>query len=96
MNKSLDNLKAISSSSIKAKSPPSPDQALLGAIIAGVIAVVLYRFTTSIEATLGRQTLSDNFSVSIISFVVYSFYLSIYIDVLSERAIFILDEIDKF
>uniref|UniRef100_I1KDQ2 Transmembrane protein n=1 Tax=Glycine max TaxID=3847 RepID=I1KDQ2_SOYBN len=69
VNKSLDNLKAISSSSIKAKSPPSPDQALLGAIIAGVIAVVLYRFTTSIEATLGRQTLSDNFSVSIISFV---------------------------
>ncbi|KAL5147174.1 hypothetical protein HKD37_06G016905 [Glycine soja] len=63
VNKSLDNLKAISSSSIKAKSPPSPDQALLGAIIAGVIAVVLYRFTTSIEATLGRQTLSDNFSV---------------------------------
>ncbi|TKY66467.1 hypothetical protein E2542_SST09340 [Spatholobus suberectus] len=63
VKKSLDCLKAMRSSSIKAKSPPSPDQALLGAVIAGVIAVVLYRFTTSIEATLGRQTLSDNFSV---------------------------------
>lgn len=62
--KKLDGLKAMGSSSIKVKkAPPSPDQALLGAIIAGVIAVILYRFTTTIEATLGRQTISDNFSV---------------------------------
>ncbi|XP_020203141.1 uncharacterized protein LOC109788738 [Cajanus cajan] len=63
VNKSLDSLNAMRSSSIKAKNPPSPDQALLGAVIAGVIAVFLYRFTTSIESSLGRQTLSDNFSV---------------------------------
>ncbi|KAL5131533.1 hypothetical protein HKD37_12G034412 [Glycine soja] len=48
VKKSLNNLKPMSSSYIKAKSPPSPDQAL---------------FTTSIEASLGRQALSDNFSV---------------------------------
>ncbi|KAL2326761.1 hypothetical protein Fmac_020188 [Flemingia macrophylla] len=63
VNKSLDTLNAMRSSSIKAKSPPSPDQALLGAVIAGVIAIFLYKFTTSIESSLGRQTLSDNFSV---------------------------------
>ncbi|XP_057445912.1 uncharacterized protein LOC130738032 isoform X2 [Lotus japonicus] len=54
--------KSLASTSIKAKKRPSPDQALLGAIIAGVIAVILYRFTTSVEATLYRQTISDNFS----------------------------------
>ncbi|RDX62045.1 hypothetical protein CR513_59663, partial [Mucuna pruriens] len=74
VKKSLDNLKAMRTSSIKAKNPPSPDQALLGAIIAGVIAVLLYRFTTSIEATLGRQTLSDNFSVCII-YILFSLKL---------------------
>ncbi|CAJ1978526.1 unnamed protein product [Sphenostylis stenocarpa] len=63
VKKSMDKLKAMRLSSIKAKTPPSPDEALLGAIIAGVIAVLLYRFTTSIEASLGRQTLSDHFSV---------------------------------
>ncbi|XP_027354198.1 uncharacterized protein LOC113864550 [Abrus precatorius] len=63
VKKSLENLKGMRSTSIKAKSPPSPDQALLGAIIAGVISIILFRFTTTIEAALGRQTLSDNFSV---------------------------------
>ncbi|XP_058776416.1 uncharacterized protein LOC131650733 [Vicia villosa] len=52
-----------SKSSKKSKKRPSPDQALLGAIIAGVIAVLLYRFTTTIEASLYRQSISDNFSV---------------------------------
>ncbi|XP_024641536.1 uncharacterized protein [Medicago truncatula] len=47
----------------KSKNPPSPDKALLGAVMAGVIAVILYRFTTTIEASLYRQTISDNFSV---------------------------------
>lgn len=60
----LDSLKAMSSTSIEAKSPPSPVQALLGGISAGVIAVILYKFTTTIEAALNRQTISDNFSVS--------------------------------
>jgi len=49
----------------KSKNPPSPDKALLGAVMAGVIAVILYKFTTTIEASLYRQTISDNFSVCI-------------------------------
>ncbi|KAL5080829.1 hypothetical protein RYX36_009250 [Vicia faba] len=56
---SLNSLKT----SKKSKKRPSPDQALLGAIIAGIIAVILYRFTTTIEASLYRQSISDNFSV---------------------------------
>ncbi|XP_004494034.1 uncharacterized protein [Cicer arietinum] len=63
---SLDSSKVLmGSTSIKAKkkNPPSPDQALLGAIIAGVISLILYRFTTTIEASLFRQSVSDNFSV---------------------------------
>ncbi|KAJ4726375.1 Transmembrane protein [Melia azedarach] len=59
----LDNLKAMGSSSIEAKAPPSPAEALLGAISAGVIALILYKFTTTVEAALNRQTVSDNFSV---------------------------------
>ncbi|KMT13106.1 hypothetical protein BVRB_4g086480 [Beta vulgaris subsp. vulgaris] len=58
----LDSLKAIGSVSIESKTP-SPVQAFLGAITAGVIAVILYKFTTTIEAALNRQTLSDSFSV---------------------------------
>ncbi|XP_014489975.1 uncharacterized protein LOC106752744 [Vigna radiata var. radiata] len=61
--KSLERLKRMKSSSIKVKNRASADQALLGAVIAGAIAVVLYRFTTSIEASLSRQMLSDHFSV---------------------------------
>ncbi|PON39002.1 Transmembrane protein [Parasponia andersonii] len=62
----LDSLKAMRSVSIEAKSPdspPSPVQALLGGISAGVIALILFKFTTTIEAALNRQTISDNFSV---------------------------------
>ncbi|KAG4161310.1 hypothetical protein ERO13_D01G046900v2 [Gossypium hirsutum] len=60
----LDNLKAISSASIDTKSStPSAVQALLGSIAAGVITLILYKFTTTIEASLNRQTVSDNFSV---------------------------------
>lgn len=51
------------SASIEAKSPPSPVQAFLGGIAAGVIALILYKFTTTIEASLNRQTISDNLSV---------------------------------
>ncbi|KAI4322978.1 hypothetical protein L6164_022623 [Bauhinia variegata] len=61
----LDTLKVMGSSSnaIEAKGPPSPAQALLGGISAGIIAIILYKFTTTIEASLNRQTISDNFSV---------------------------------
>ncbi|EPS60533.1 hypothetical protein M569_14271, partial [Genlisea aurea] len=45
------------------KSPTTPVQALLGALAAAVIALVLYRFTTTIESALNRQTISDNYSV---------------------------------
>ncbi|KAK2366733.1 DNA-directed RNA polymerases II and IV subunit 5A [Trifolium repens] len=48
----------------KSKKKPSPDQALLGAVMAGVIAVILYKCTTNIEDALYRQTISsNNFSV---------------------------------
>ncbi|XP_031739166.1 uncharacterized protein LOC101221005 [Cucumis sativus] len=59
----MDSLKAISTGPIESKSTPSPIQAFLGAIAAGVIALILYKFTTTIEASLNRQTVSDNFSV---------------------------------
>jgi len=75
--KSLDKLKSMRSSSIKVKNPASPDQALLGAVIAGGIALLLYRFTTSIEASLSRQILSDHFSVCILPFSHIQTYLYI-------------------
>ncbi|CAN6558206.1 unnamed protein product [Malus baccata var. baccata] len=62
-DEALDSLKALSTGSVEAKGPPSPVQALLGGISAGVIALILYKFTTTIEASLNRQTISDNFSV---------------------------------
>lgn len=61
----LDRLKAIGVGPVEAQSPPSPVQALLGGITAGVIAVILYKFTTTVEAALNRQTISDNLSVSV-------------------------------
>ncbi|KAF7822674.1 DUF3082 domain-containing protein [Senna tora] len=66
----LDNLKAMGSASIDAKGPPSPVQALLGGISAGIIALILYKFTTTIEAALNRQTISDNYSVRQITITV--------------------------
>lgn len=59
----LDSLKAMGTGAIEPKGPPSPVQALLGGITAGVIALILYKFTTTIEAALNRQTISDSFSV---------------------------------
>ncbi|KAL0910338.1 hypothetical protein M5K25_021311 [Dendrobium thyrsiflorum] len=59
----LDSLKAIGVGPVEAQSPPSPVQALLGGITAGVIAVILYKFTTTVEAALNRQAISDNLSV---------------------------------
>ncbi|XP_039025769.1 uncharacterized protein LOC120159193 [Hibiscus syriacus] len=67
----LDNLKAMASTSIDTKSStPSAVQALLGSIAAGVIALILYKFTTTIEAALNRQSISDNFSVRQISITI--------------------------
>ncbi|XP_062094451.1 uncharacterized protein LOC133800494 [Humulus lupulus] len=66
----LETLKAMGSASVEAKSTPSPIQALLGGISAGVIALILYKFTTTIEAALNRQTLSDNFSVQQITITI--------------------------
>ncbi|XP_015056207.1 uncharacterized protein LOC107002632 [Solanum pennellii] len=59
----VESLKAITPTPIDAKTPPSPAQALLGGLTAGVIALLLYKFTTTIEASLNRQALSDSFSV---------------------------------
>lgn len=60
----LEGLRMMSASPIETEKPPSPVQALLGGIAAGVIAVILYKFSTTIEAALNRQTISDSFSVS--------------------------------
>lgn len=60
----MESLKSVSLSPVTSKSPPSPVQAFLGALTAGVIALILYKFTTTIEAALNRQTISDNYSVS--------------------------------
>ncbi|XP_052177823.1 uncharacterized protein LOC127791792 [Diospyros lotus] len=59
----MESLKVMTPAPPKGKGPPSPVQALLGGLSAGVIALILYKFTTTIEASLNRQTLSDNFSV---------------------------------
>ena len=60
----LEALRMVNTSPSDADKPPSPVQALLGGLAAGVIALFLYKFATTIEASLNRQTISDNFSVS--------------------------------
>ncbi|CAI0408371.1 unnamed protein product [Linum tenue] len=64
-DEALESLKAMGAAAPveEGKKPTSPVQALLGGISAGVIALILYKFTTTIEASLNRQTISDNFSV---------------------------------
>ncbi|BAT98073.1 hypothetical protein LR48_Vigan66s001000 [Vigna angularis] len=66
----LDSLKALGSASVDAKGPPSPVQTLLGGVSAGVIALILYKFASTIEGTLNRQTISDNYSVRQITITV--------------------------
>lgn len=58
------------SASIDAKGSPSPVQAFLGAISAGVISLILYRFASTIEAALNRQSISDDFSARQITITV--------------------------
>lgn len=62
-DEALDSLKELRPGAVEAGSPPSPVQALLGGISAGIIALILYKFSTTVEAALNRQTISDNFSV---------------------------------
>ncbi|CAM0945733.1 unnamed protein product [Alopecurus aequalis] len=59
----LEALRMVSTTPVETDKPPSPVQALLGGVAAGVIALFLYKFATTIEASLNRQTISDNFSV---------------------------------
>lgn len=59
----LESLKAMQSAKLEPETPPSPLQALWGGLTAGAIAILLYKFTTTIEGALNRQTISDNFSV---------------------------------
>ncbi|CAN6808606.1 unnamed protein product [Brassica oleracea] len=65
-DEAVEKLKAMGSAPIEEgggkSTTPSAAQAFLGAVSAGVIAVILYKFTTTIEAGLNRQTISDNFS----------------------------------
>ncbi|CAN7001288.1 unnamed protein product [Brassica rapa subsp. trilocularis] len=66
-DEAMEKLKAMGSAPIEEvggkSTTPSAAQAFLGAVSAGVIAVILYKFTTTIEAGLNRQSFSDNFSV---------------------------------
>uniref|UniRef100_A0A2P2KV44 Uncharacterized protein MANES_03G104600 n=1 Tax=Rhizophora mucronata TaxID=61149 RepID=A0A2P2KV44_RHIMU len=74
----LDSLKAMGSGPLDAKKTPSPAQAFLGGISAGVIALILYKFTTTIEAALNRQTLSDSYSVCSMSTNIHIFVLKVF------------------
>ncbi|CAH1418691.1 unnamed protein product [Lactuca virosa] len=53
----LESLKAMTP--VEANAHPLPLQALLGGLSAGIIAIILYKFTTTIEASLNRQTIYD-------------------------------------
>jgi hypothetical protein len=85
----LEGLRLVSASPIETEKPPSPIQALLGGIAAGVIAVILYKFSTTIEAALNRQTISDSFSVS-----TSVLFLSFLISSLSTDIVIIIGDFD--
>lgn len=59
----MESLKAMTPAPADAKGPPSPVQTFLGGVSAGVIALILYKFTITVESGLSRQPLSDSFSV---------------------------------
>lgn len=59
----MESLKSVTLSPAAGKSQPSPAQAFLGALAAGAIALILYKFTSTIESALNRQTIPDNYSV---------------------------------
>ncbi|KAL6554201.1 hypothetical protein OROMI_019874 [Orobanche minor] len=62
----VGSFKSMASSPGAVESPPSPVQAFLGAVLAGVIAINLFKFTTNVEAALNRQTISDNYSAVVV------------------------------
>ena len=78
-DEAVEKLKAMGSAPIEEgggkSTTPSAAEAFLGAVSAGVIAVILYKFTTTIEAGLNLQTISDNFSVLFLLFSLGSFSL---------------------
>ncbi|KAG6543007.1 hypothetical protein Mapa_015503 [Marchantia paleacea] len=43
--------------------PPSPGQTILGAAVAGAIALVLYKFTTTVEGNFSGKAISMNYSI---------------------------------
>lgn len=53
----LESLKAMTP--VEENAPLLPLQALLGGLFAGIIAIIMYKFTTTIEASLNRQTIYD-------------------------------------
>ncbi|XP_051124720.1 uncharacterized protein LOC127247067 isoform X3 [Andrographis paniculata] len=63
VDEAMATLKSLSPSADNAKSPPSPVQAFLGALGAAAIALILYKFTITIESSLNRQTISDSYSI---------------------------------
>lgn len=67
----MESLKAMTPAPADAKGPPSPVQTLLGGISAGVIALILYKFTITVESGLNRQTLSDSYSVRLSNFPLF-------------------------
>ncbi|KAJ1379263.1 hypothetical protein SESBI_47034 [Sesbania bispinosa] len=91
----LDSLKALGSASIDvAKGPPSPVQAFLGGISAGIIALIFYKFATTIEAALNRQTISDSFSVRQITITIRTIvngltYLATFVFALNSLGLFL-------
>ncbi|KAL6570631.1 hypothetical protein OROGR_000181 [Orobanche gracilis] len=58
----VGSFKSVTLSPGSVESPPSPVHAFLGAVAAGVIAIILFKFTTNVQAALSRQTISDNYS----------------------------------
>ncbi|XP_058773629.1 uncharacterized protein LOC131647821 [Vicia villosa] len=67
----METLKAMGSATIETtKGPPSPVQTFLGAVSAGVISLIMYKFATIIEAGLSRQTISEDFSARQITITV--------------------------
>lgn len=59
----LESLKTLTPTLSEGDPSASPFQALLGGLAAGAIALLLYKFTLTVEDGLNRQNLSDNFSV---------------------------------
>ncbi|CAI9277540.1 unnamed protein product [Lactuca saligna] len=53
----LESLKAMTQ--VEANTPLLPLQSFLGGLFVGIIAIILYKFTTTIEASMNHQTIYD-------------------------------------